>query len=72
MASPIDWKLGALLEERNLTAYALATRMDMYPATIYNLAKQKRITRISTKMLAALCDALDCSPGALLVIRGRE
>jgi len=62
-------RLPELLEERDLTPYALAKasggKIDMSQA--YRLTRCRgRVRYLDTKLLDALCDVLDVEPGALL------
>jgi len=60
-------RLGELLESRGLTLAALAATVDI---TVVNLSilKNNRAKAIRFTTLRAICDALNCSPGDLLVI----
>jgi len=62
-------RLPELLEERDLTPYALAKasggRIDMSQA--YRLTRARgRVRYLDTKLLDALCDVLGVEPGELL------
>ena len=61
-------RLDELLAERQLTLTALA---EMVGITIVNLSvlKNNRAKAIKFSTLTALCDALECSVGDLLVVR---
>lgn len=63
--------LDRLLAERDLTLTELAARVGV---TVVNLSVLKngraRAVRFST--LTALCDELECQPGDLLSVVGRE
>ena len=60
--------LERLLEERGMTLAALA---DAVGVTIVNLSvlKNNRAKAIKFSTLTAICDALECSVGDLLVVR---
>ncbi len=61
-------RLDELLAERQLTLTALA---EMVGITIVNLSvlKNNRAKAIKFSTLTAICDALECSVGDLLVVR---
>ena len=61
--------LDGLLDQRGLTLVELAARTDI---TVVNLSvlKNGRGRAIRFTTLTALCDALDCTPGDLLEVRG--
>ena len=61
-------RLGELLVDRGLTLTALA---EMVGITIVNLSilKNNRARAIKFTTLTAVCDALDCGVGDLLVVR---
>ena len=60
--------LDDLLEARGLTLVALA---EMVGVTVVNLSvlKNNRAKAIKFSTLTAICDALECSVGDLLVVR---
>lgn len=62
----ISWRLGEVLSAKGITPLELAVRLGVTHPSIYRLAKQARITRITTKKLDAICTAIDCDPGELL------
>jgi putative transcriptional regulator len=70
-AMPIYWKLREALDTAGMTPLQLAVKLDVAHPTIYRMARQKQITRITTDMLGRLCKALDCQPGDLLEYRRR-
>lgn len=68
MAEPtIHCRLDELLMERNMTLTALADQIDI---TIANLSvlKNDRAKAIRFSTLLAICAALECEPGDLLVL----
>ena len=68
---PIEVKLDDLLHERRLTLTELAQRIDITLANLSILKTSKaRAIRFST--LEAICEALDCQPGDLLVFRAED
>ena len=68
---PIDVKLDDLLHERRMTLTELAQRIDITLANLSILKTSKaRAIRFST--LEAICEALDCQPGDLLVFRAED
>lgn len=60
-------RLDDLLEARQMTLTALAEEVGV---TVVNLSilKNQRAKAIRFSTLTALCDALDCQPGDLLVV----
>lgn len=69
----IYWRLDKVLSEKGVTAWELAHRLGVAHPSIYRLVKQKHITRITVHdgTLDAICEALKCEPGDLLVYRKR-
>jgi putative transcriptional regulator len=64
-------KLDDLLHARRMTLTDLAARVDITLANLSILKTGKaRAIRFST--LEAICKALDCQPGELLVYEGRK
>ena len=65
-AHRISVRLDRLLEERGLTLAELADRVGV---TVVNLSilKNGRARAVRFTTLTALCEALDCQPGDLLV-----
>ncbi len=63
----IRCRLTQLLEERNMTLTELANRVGM---SLVNLSvlKNDRARAIRFSTLTAICDALDCQVGELLVV----
>ncbi|HOA28063.1 MAG TPA: helix-turn-helix transcriptional regulator [Arachnia sp.] len=63
----IRCRLAELLEERNMTLTELASRVGM---SLVNLSvlKNDRARAIRFSTLTAICDALDCQVGDLLVV----
>ena len=61
-------RLDELLAERGLTLTALAEEIGV---TIVNLSvlKNQRAKAVRFSTLTAICDALDCQPGDLFVVR---
>ncbi len=64
-------RLDALLAERSMTLTALSQVVGI---TIVNLSilKNNRAKAIKFSTLTAICDALNCSVGDLLVVRPRD
>jgi putative transcriptional regulator len=62
----ITVRLDELLERRGMTLTELAQRVDI---TVVNLSilKNRRARAIRFSTLSALCDALECQPGDLLL-----
>lgn len=64
----VHCRLDELLTERDMTLTALAEQVGI---TIVNLSvlKNNRAKAIKFSTLTAICDALECSVGELLVVR---
>lgn len=64
----VQCRLDELLTERGMTLTALAEQVGI---TIVNLSilKNNRAKAIKFSTLTAICDALECSVGELLVVR---
>lgn len=68
---PIYWRLREVLDARGVTPLELARRLGVAHPSIYRLAAQTHVTRITDAKLNAICKALDCQPGELLEYRKR-
>jgi len=64
---PIRFRLAELMEDRKISGYALAQQIGMTASAIYKLQRQRHMQRLNGDTLALLCDALECTPGDLLV-----
>ncbi|MCL2883077.1 MAG: helix-turn-helix transcriptional regulator [Coriobacteriia bacterium] len=56
-------KLWALMQERGLTTYRIQKDKIIGQGTLQNLRDGKDVT---TRTIAALCEALGCQPGDIL------
>ena len=67
----IEIKLEQLLNERGMTAYALAKQAGLHQSVVgkfrHNVAKAVRLD-----VLDRICDALGCEPGELLVRKSEK
>jgi putative transcriptional regulator len=63
----IHWRLAVVMAERNISNKELALLVGMHPNSISRLRVRRRLTRIDEDTLNALCKALRCQPGDLLV-----
>ncbi|WP_318781200.1 helix-turn-helix domain-containing protein [Amazonocrinis nigriterrae] len=63
----IRWKLAVMMAERNISNKELAVLTGMNPRSVSRLKLRRRFTRIDESTLNALCKALKCQPGDLLV-----
>jgi putative transcriptional regulator len=63
----IRWKLAVVMAERNISNKELATRVGMHPTSVSKIKTRRRLTRIDETTLDALCKALNCQPGDLMV-----
>lgn len=68
-AGRVHCRLDELLAERGMTLTRLA---EIVGVTVVNLSvlKNDRARAIRFGTLTAICDALGCAPGDLLVVRG--
>lgn len=63
----IEVRLKQLLEERGRTRYWLAKESGVYYDTLARIERAEESNRIELRVLDAICTALDCQPGDLLV-----
>lgn len=63
----IRWKLAVVMAERGISNKELAVLTSMHYTTISKLKTRRYLTRIDQDTLNALCKALSCQPGDLLV-----
>ena len=55
------------MAERTISNKELAAMMGIHPHSVSRLKTRRRLTRIDEKTLEALCKALKCQPGDLMV-----
>lgn len=60
------------MAERDISNNELAQLISMHPTSISRLKTRRRLTRIEEPTLNALCKALNCQPGDLLVYEEDE
>lgn len=65
---PVIVKLDDLLHDRRMTLTELAERVDITLANL-SILKTGKAKAIRFSTLAAICAALDCQPGDLLVVQ---
>jgi putative transcriptional regulator len=63
----IHWKLAVVMAERNISNKELAVLIGMTPRSVSRLKVRRYLTRIDGDTLNALCKALKCQPGDLMV-----
>ncbi|MGP1387729.1 MAG: helix-turn-helix domain-containing protein [Thainema sp.] len=63
----IQWRLAVVMAERNISNKELAALTGMNPRSISRLKVRRQFTRIDEATLNALCKALNCQPGDLMV-----
>lgn len=63
----IRWKLAVVMAERNISNKELAALIGMHPTSVSKIKTRRRLTRIDESTLDALCKALNCQPGDLMV-----
>lgn len=68
---PIYWTLKALLAKAGVTPGSLAAQAGLHRQSLYAILKDPHAGRIEAETLDALCKALDCQPGDLLVRKPR-
>jgi len=66
----ITLKLGELLTERSLTAYALAKKTGLHQSVISKIRRNES-QALRLDVLDKLCAALECQPGDLIVSDNR-
>ena len=64
-SSMVKTRIEEALQERGLSLYSLAKESEYYTA-LWNL-KERRTDGITFTLLDAICKALDCQPGDVLV-----
>ena len=65
---PIVVKLDVMLAERKMKSKDLAARIGITEANL-SLLKSGKVKGVRFATLEAICEALDCQPGDLLVYR---
>ncbi len=68
----IRWKLAVVMAERDIRNKELALLIGMNPRSVSRLKTRRRLTRIDEPTLNALCKALKCQPGDLMVYEENE
>ncbi|WP_341738617.1 helix-turn-helix transcriptional regulator [Microcoleus sp. CAWBG640] len=68
----IRWKLAVVMADRNISNKELAALMGMHPTSVSKIKTRRRLTRIDEATLSALCRALKCQPGDLMVYEEDE
>jgi putative transcriptional regulator len=63
----IHWRLAVIMAERNISNNELAEMLGMHPTSISRMKTRRQFTRIDEPTLNALCKALHCQPGDLMV-----
>ncbi|MEG3848729.1 helix-turn-helix transcriptional regulator [Microcoleus sp. herbarium19] len=63
----IRWKLAVVMADRNISNKELAVLIGMHPTSVSKIKTRRRLTRIDEATLSALCKALNCQPGDLMV-----
>ncbi|WP_293196865.1 MULTISPECIES: helix-turn-helix transcriptional regulator [unclassified Microcoleus] len=72
MSAVIRWKLAVVMADRNISNKELATLIGMHPTSVSKIKTRRRLTRIDEATLSALCRALNCQPGDLMVYEEDE
>lgn len=60
------------MAERDISNKELAQLIGLHPTSISRLKTRRRLTRIDEDTLNALCKALNCQPGDLMVYEPDE
>jgi putative transcriptional regulator len=68
----IRWKLAVVMAERDISNKELAVLIGMHPTSVSKIKTRRRLTRIDEATLSALCKALNCQPGDLMVYEEDE
>lgn len=68
----IRWKLAVVMAERDIRNKELALLIGMNPRSVSRLKTRRYLTRIDEPTLNALCKALKCQPGDLMVYEEDE
>lgn len=63
----IHWRLAVVMAERDISNKDLAVLIGLNPKSVSRLKVRRRLTRIDEPTLNAICKALQCQPGDLLV-----
>lgn len=63
----IHWRLAVVMAERDISNKDLAALIGLNPKSVSRLKVRRRLTRIDEPTLNAICKALKCQPGDLLV-----
>jgi putative transcriptional regulator len=64
-------RINELLEEKGKTAYWLSIESGLPHSAIYNL-RYGKLASIQLKYIEALCKALECTPGDLIMIEEQK
>ena len=68
----IRWKLAVVMADHNISNKELAVLIGMHPTSVSKIKTRRRLTRIDEATLSALCRALNCQPGDLMVYEEDE
>lgn len=68
---PIRVKLDAILTKRGMTGRELAQRIGITEANL-SLLRTGKVKGLRFQTLEAMCEALDCQPGDLLMYTSEE
>ncbi|MBT9312965.1 helix-turn-helix domain-containing protein [Leptothoe kymatousa TAU-MAC 1615] len=63
----IHWRLAIIMAEKNIRNKDLATLTGISERSISRLKVRRQVSRIDAQTLDALCKALKCQPGDLMV-----
>lgn len=67
----IEIRLEQLLNERGMTAYALAKQAGLHQSVIGKF-RHNRAKAVRLDVLERICDALECEPGDLLIKKAEK
>lgn len=68
----IRWKLAVVMAERKISNKELALLIGKHPKSVSRLKLHDRFPKIDESTLDALCKALKCQPGDLIVYQEDE
>nr|WP_255532351.1 helix-turn-helix transcriptional regulator [Microcoleus sp. LEGE 07076] len=64
--------MAVVMADRNISNKELAVLIGMHPTSVSKIKTRRRLTRIDETTLSALCRALNCQPGDLMVYEEDE
>ncbi|WP_052050242.1 helix-turn-helix domain-containing protein [Leptolyngbya sp. KIOST-1] len=65
---PIRWKLHEVMARKRMRNKDLAEYLDITENSVYRLRKADDMPRLTPQRLEGICAALQCQPGAFMVL----